>query len=150
MEKYGVENYSQSPIIKQKSNETMRKNGTVPTSSQQIKIFNILLNYFKDVYINYVFDWAILDIVIFINNLKIDIEYDGWYWHDKNKDYKRDKYLLHRDWKILRIKSATKLPSEIELLDNILKLINTEETFTQIILDDWKDKDKIYQNEVIV
>jgi len=36
------------------------------------------------------------------------------------------------------------------LLEGILKLINTDRKFTQIILDDWKDKEEIVINEVII
>ena len=74
------------------------------------------------------------------NDVKIDVEYDGWYWHqDKKKDKKRDYYHMRRGWKILRVKSGTKLPSFDALFKALDYLINTDHHHCEIILDDWKD-----------
>ena len=140
LEKYGYEYGVQSPIIQEKINNSLKKYDNVLTSSQQIAIFETLSNYYTNIFLNYVYSRCILDTALFINDIKIDIEYDGWYWHNKIKDRIRDEFLKSEGWKILRIKSGHKLPSESELLEGILKLINTDRKFTQIILDDWKDK----------
>ena len=42
-----------------------------------------------------------MDIALFINQNKIDIEYDGWYWHqDKQKDIVRDNLIKRQGYKI--------------------------------------------------
>jgi len=81
-----------------------------------------------------------LDVAIFIDNIKIDLEYDAWYWHkDKNKDRKRDEFLKSQEWKILRIRSGKLLPTLEQIEESINKLVISDRTFTQIVLDDWKN-----------
>lgn len=141
-EKYGVENVLFSPIIKKKIYETMYKNGSTPTSSQQIRIFNIIRQQFGEdaVVLNSIYDKYSLDIELNVFNLKIDIEYDGWYWHkNSEKDLERNKFLIDNGYKVLRIKSGTKLPTNEQLLNSIDLLCNSAETYTEIVLDDWKN-----------
>lgn len=70
---------------------------------------------------------------------RICIEYDCWYFHQNNKDHdvKRDAYLIKHGWRILRIKSGVKLPTR-EQLEVSLALLRSGETYTEIVLDDWK------------
>lgn len=144
LEKYGVKYSIQNEEIKKKVRESMYKNGTCPTSSQQLEIYNLLKENNYDVELNYPVSNTSLDVAIFINrNIKIDLEYDGWYWHqDNQRDRKRDEFLKSQGWKILRIRSGHKIPSFKELQESINKLINTDRTFTKIVLDDWKDGNK--------
>lgn len=69
---------------------------------------------------------------------KIAIEYDGWFWHGHNVDYdkQRDANLLAIGWKILRIRSGRKLPTQNQL-DNSLAQLRNDEVRVEIILDDW-------------
>ena len=74
----------------------MINNGTVPTSSKQIELYKKIKSIYKENICeeNFVLSNVILDIVLFIEDIKIDIEYDGWYWHqDKRKDFRRDKFV---------------------------------------------------------
>lgn len=161
MEKYGSEYYSQtqefkdklkktsfknwgvshplkSPIIRERINNTLYNNGLIRTSSQQIAVYDMLSEIYEDTEINYVVSRSILDVAIFTNNLKIDIEYDGWYWHQNAaRDRARDEFLKSCGWKILRIKGGIKIPTIDELITAIDKLINTDRTFTYIMLD-WR------------
>jgi len=139
MKNYGVDNPFKSSIIKQRANETLKSNGNVHTSSQQISIFNLLKDLGYYVEMNFPYSWFSLDVALFVNELKIDIEYDGWYWHqDENKDSKRNNKLIKDGWKILRIKSGRLLPSTKQLTDSIAKLLNTNSSFEEIVLDDWQ------------
>jgi very-short-patch-repair endonuclease len=141
--KYGVESPIQLPEIQEKVANSLFKNGTVRTSSQQYEIYNLLLNLYRNIYLNYPVSRCNLDVALFIYDTKIDIEYDGSYWHqDKQKDRKRDEFLKTQGWKILRIRSGQKVPTLIELQNSIEKLINTNRNYTQITLDDWKEKEK--------
>ena len=56
------------------------KKELIPCSSQQLKIYEMLLDEYK-VELNYPLSQLNLDIAIFIGDIKIDLEYDGWYWH---------------------------------------------------------------------
>lgn len=142
--KYGVEIYMKSLDFKIKANNTMTKYGTCKTSKQQIELHKMIQEKYPDAILNYPYDRCIFDIAIILNdkNIKIDIEYDCWYWHkNQEKDMRRDYYSLRRGWKILRVKSGMKLPDKEELFDAIEYLINTEHHHKNIILDDWKSDD---------
>ena len=89
------------------------------------------------------FSQCSLDIFIEVNGVKIDIEYDGSYWHqNQQKDIKRDKFLQSHGFKTLRVRSGHLLPNEQELFDAIDYLVSTEHHFKEIVLSDWKKVDK--------
>jgi len=136
--RYGVDFIGSIPGVIEKRAKTFSLNGTVKTSQQQLTVYNILLENNYDVKLNYAVSRCVLDIaLITINDIKINIEYDGQYWHDKNNDRKRDEFLKSQGWKILRIKSGRKIPSLEQLKESLDKLINTKQNFTSIVLDDW-------------
>lgn len=143
LQRYGVKYASQSPIIQEKIAQTYYRNSSIKTSSQQVAIYELLHNEGYNVELNYPVSRISTDIGLFINDIKIDVEYDGWYFHkDKqNEDRKRDEFLKSQGWKILRIKSRRKLPTMKELQYAIDKLVNTDRSFTQIKLDDWGEKE---------
>ena len=140
--KYGYENPMQNAQVKEKAILTLCQNGSVPTSSQQMQIYEIIKKRYHDAKLNYPYNTLSLDIFVTINNMKIDIEYDGWFFHqDKMKDLRRDRFLWSEGIKTLRIRSGILLPTEQELFDAIDYLINTEHHFKEIILSDWKEKE---------
>lgn len=140
--KYGVNYITQNKEIRAKIAETLNKNNSCPTSSQQLEIYNMLKENNYNVELNYPLSRINLDIAIFIDNIKIDLEYDCAHWHkDQQKDRKRDEFTKSQGWKILRIRSGHKLPTLEQLEESIDKLINSDRTFTQIILDDWRDEE---------
>lgn len=143
LEKYGVESISQLPETKEKVLLTLLNNGgEIPTSKQQIATFEIIKTLFDEnnVFLNYPFDYYCLDVALVLDYIKIDIEYDGWYWHqDKEKDKYRNDYLINKNWKVLRIKSGVELPTINQLRESLNILINTNEMYQEIILDDWKE-----------
>ena len=151
LKKYGCTNSMQNETIRAKAMSTLCKNGNTPTSSQQIEVYNILKQYYDTTKLNYPFSLLSLDIFVCINNIKIDVEYDGWFWHqDKQKDLQRDKFLQSKGFKVLRIRSGELLPTEQELLDAINYLINTEHKFKEIILSDWKEEVDLCQKQLQV
>lgn len=135
-----AEHLTKGSQLRSKIFETMYKNGTVPTSTQQTDVYNIIKKRYSNVELNYPFNKFSLDIFLLYNNIKIDIEYDGWYWHqDSQRDRRRDEYLKSQGFKIFRIRSGKKLPTEEQLFETIDKLINTDRKYTEIKLDDWKE-----------
>lgn len=142
-ERYGVEHPLQLPEFKKKASQTFLKNGEFPTSNQQIEVYNMIKTLYGEnsVLLNYPFDYYILDVALFINEIKIDVEYDGWYWHNEKRDNQRNNYLKHNYWKVLRVKSAHKLPTIEQLQEKLDILINTNEKYQEIVLDDWKEND---------
>lgn len=139
IKKYGVKVAIQNKDIKHKAIETLCNNGTIPTSSQQLKTYNMIKNKYQNAELNYPFSNCSLDIYICINDIKIDVEYDGSYWHqDQQADIRRDKFLQSNGIKVLRIRSGHKIPTEKELFFAIEELITTDHMFKEIILSDWK------------
>ena len=138
IDRYGFKNPLQNPNVKQKQIETFYKNVTTPTSSQQLKIYNLIQQKYPSAELNYPFSRCSLDIFVCIDEIKIDIEYDGSYWHrDQQCDIRRDKFLRDNGFKILRIRSSHKIPTEKELFSSIEYLLNTDCCFKELILSDW-------------
>jgi len=142
LDTYGYDNPLKVPEIQQKRVETLYKYGKVRTSSQQIKIYeNLLINRYP-VILNYPLGRFNLDVALILKNIKINIEYDCYYWHkDKlDKDHERDIFTISQGWKVLRIRSSMKIPDIEQIEDAICKLITTDITFCEIVLDDWGNK----------
>lgn len=140
-ELYGVDYAFQSPEFIEHVNKKMIENGgTVKTSSQQLEVFNMLQSKDYNVVLNYPVKSFSLDVALFINDIKIDIEYDGWYWHqDKQKDRARDEVLKTLGWKIFRIKGEHKVPNIVDLENGIKYLLDGHD-FAYIVLPDWRER----------
>lgn len=136
---FGVDTPSKSDEIQAKIRETMSANGSVATSSQQIKLYNMIKNKYPDAVLNYPFSNCSLDVFVCVNNTPIDVEYDCWYFHqDISKDVKRDKFLQSHGFKTIRIRSAYQIPDEQEIFETIDYLAQTDHQFKEIILPDWR------------
>ena len=80
-----------------------------------------------EIKINYPLSTLALDVFLNIDNIKIDIEYDGLYWHsDKQKDRRRDNFVKSKGYKILRVLGNKKdeMPTEKCLLESVEALLN--------------------------
>ena len=142
LERYGVEYSMQSDELLSKSRETFYKNNSISTSKQQKQLYEMLFNLYadKEVQINYPYGRCSLDIALFIDDKNIDIEYDGWYWHqDLQHDRRRDEFLKSNGWKIIRVKGSHKVPTENQLQEAINRVIENGYSYTEIVLEDWKN-----------
>lgn len=140
LNKYGCQYVVQCPEvsrkIKQHAMETLTKNGKVPTSSQQIATYNILKDMYNICELNYSYGTYSLDCYVKTNNVEIDVEYDGWYWHqDKEKDNKRDKFMNSQGLKVLRIKGGKEIPTKEQLIEAIDYLVEGNHGYVEIQLD---------------
>lgn len=143
IDKYGFKSPMQNKDIKAKAMATLSNNGNVPTSTQQLSLYEIIKQKYPKTQLNYQLNSCILDIFVCIDDINIDVEYDGSYWHqDKQRDLKRDKFLQSQGFKTLRIRSGHLLPDEDELFSAIDYLTTTDHCFKEIILSDWKEVDK--------
>lgn len=112
LEKYGVANPYQNKDIQAKARSTLNKNGNVPTSKAEKKLVNRL----KEIYgeencvANFQEGPLTFDCLLIVDGYKIDVEYDGKYWHEhrKQKDAARNAVLLNNGYKILRILADNK------------------------------------------
>lgn len=139
---YGVDSPLKSDVIREKIMKTVTKNGTVSTSSQQLELFNICKDIFPNfiVTLNKPVSLLCLDIeIITEKGIKIDLEYDGSYWHkDYQKDRKRDEVLKTFGYKIIRVKSKRKLPTINQIKEAVNYVLEDEKhTYSQIVLSDY-------------
>lgn len=142
LKKYGHINASQSVEVKEKIAITYYEQGNIKTSKQQLAVFETLKELGYDTKINYPVSTLNLDMAVFVGSHKIDVEYDGWYWHqDSEKDRRRDEYLKSQGWSILRIKSGRAIPSASKLNETIINLVQDNKKYSQLILEDWRTKE---------
>ena len=137
IERFGTDNISSHPDIIAKKIRTMTKNSSVPTSSQQLEIYNMLKDNGYNAVLNEPMSRMIYDVAIYIGGIKIDLEYDAQFFHEAKSDRKRDEYSKSQGWKILRVRSGHLIPSLEQLEHAINKLVTTDRKFTTITLDDW-------------
>lgn len=142
IERYGYPSAIQNPEIKQKVRQALMENGTGKASAQQKQVHTMVQEKYPEAQLNYPVAPFSLDVFICVNDVKIDIEYDGSHWHqDQQRDIKRDKTLQSQGFKTIRIRSGRLVPSKQELFDAIDCLANTDRRFIEIILSDWKKEE---------
>lgn len=112
------------------------ENGQI-VSQPQRKLFAILTQ-FGQAELNAPYGRLNIDIALIVNDIQIAVEYDCWYWHKDrlDKDAERDQLLIADGWRVLRVKSRTKLPTKNQLKTAVNQLVNGR-TYVEIILSDW-------------
>lgn len=141
LRKYGTEWPIMSDVIRGKITMSFYLHGTTMTSSQQLGIYNMLRDHYGDdcVKLNYPCGRCSLDVVVLFDDIKIDVEYDGSFWHaDQNRDRRRDEFVKIQGYRILRIKSRREIPDFADLVNKIEILRDGEHTYDEIVLPDWK------------
>ena len=137
--KYGCDWSAQSPIVIAKIRQSLYQNGTVPTSKMELSVCQTLCEMYgsENCQPGYPLDNITMDCLLTVNGSKIDVEYDGWYWHKNKQEYdkRRNYYLLQRGYKILRIKSNNELPTKEQLKNAVDYLVKDNHHYTEIILD---------------
>lgn len=145
-EHFGVDNPMDDEQLRykavQKQRESYKQNGTkISTSKVEQKMCNILIKMFGERHCIPSFEIGIytLDCLLNINDSKIDIEYDGQYWHtldnQLDKDKNRDSYLIGQGYKILRVKGNKQVPTKEQLQEAIDYLVKGNHSYTEILLD---------------
>ena len=85
---------------------------------------------------NYPCDNLSLDCLVKINENKIDVEYDGSYWHKERAHYDgaRNAVLMNEGYKIVRIKAnnTDDLPTKEQIQDAIDYLVKDNHHITFI------------------
>jgi very-short-patch-repair endonuclease len=76
------------------------------------------------------------DGVLFYKDLKIDVEYDGIYWHSNksNKDDIRDLYFLENGYKIFRIKANKGIPDDQQISEALNQLIYNDRYYYELYI----------------
>lgn len=128
---------------RKKAQQALAASGNIRTSTQQKRIFLMLKDIYKNIYFECILNKPLgelfLDISLCINDVYIDVEVDGQYWHqDYQKDRRRDEVVKKQGYKVLRIKFDHELPLIKDLEDSIKKLLNTEHTYYELNLSTCK------------
>lgn len=136
VKRYGYEWGLSCPDIREKINNSYYNNGTQKTSIPQIRLSELIKEIYGNCELNYPCGRCSLDCMVDVNGDKIDVEYDGKYWHqDEQKNRRRDEYVKSQGYKILRIIGNRQIPTKEVLTLSIQKLIENNLAFTKIILD---------------
>jgi Protein of unknown function (DUF559). len=130
IEKYGTIHPLQVDEFLVKSIETKCNNLNNPTSKPQLELYKRLIEIYGKCELEYPCGKCSLDCMLEINGVKIDVEYDGWFYHqDKNRDFRRNCFVKSQGYKILRIKSNKNskediIPSKEQIINAIDYLLN--------------------------
>lgn len=124
---YGVKNPMQNYNIREKAAKSITKNKKYPVSKEELKFVSLLKDIFGDenCLTGKYCRRYILDCLLLYKDFKIDVEYDGLYWHmlKKESDLKRDNYLIENNYKVLRFVSKGSMPSKDIIIDAVNELI---------------------------
>ena len=120
---YGTEYAAASKIVRSKIAETLSCENKTPTSKAERAMASLLCEMFGEhsCIPSYVFEDLTLDCLVDIDGNKIDIEYDGWYWHKnkQEKDRRRNYYLIRRGFKVVRFIAETAIPTKEDIQEAI-------------------------------
>lgn len=139
LKNFGVVWSAQSKEVQAKMRQALYENGTIPTSKIEKQCCELL----KEIYgsdnciESFPLDSINFDCLIKVNDNLIDFEYDGWYWHKdrKEKDRRRNYYVIDRGYKVLRVVSKTSVPTKQQIVDAVNYLINENHHLKIIELD---------------
>lgn len=110
-----------------KIRRSMSKNGTVPSSKPERQLCDILIQIYGEQNCKPSFpcERYVLDCLVELNECRIDVEFDGKYWHQNiDAENKRNSYLLSQGYKILRLKSGNAHPIfDIEAIIKQIELL---------------------------
>ena len=116
LERYGYPNPAMSPEVIKKIALSFEANGNIPTSKPQLKMFNDILDLGYDARLNYLSGHYFYDVALFNGDIKLDIEFDGIYWHQNpDKDEKRDAFSIENGWRVIRFIGGSIAPPIGEL-----------------------------------
>jgi len=139
LKKYGVLYSTQAPEVIAKMRESLYKNGNVPSSKAEKAVCAMLHEIYgkENCFNGYALDRINMDCLVLVDNCKIDVEYDGWYWHKdrEEKDRRRNYFLIKRGYKVLRIQANNDLPTKEQLKDAIDYLVKDNHSLNYIKLD---------------
>ena len=136
LERYGGESSQCDDSVRRKSWGSMLSHGTAPTSKAEREMVAVIKRVYGDCacYPQFVLDRISMDCLLVIGDVKIDIEYDGQFWHKDNaeRDKRRDFYCIRRGYKVLRFFSKHHSPTEEQIKQGVDYLVNSEHKHLRI------------------
>lgn len=128
-ERYGGKSSQCSLDVRKKTMNTRMNNGNIPISKQESAMIELLREiYGKENCIpQYILDRIAFDCLLIIDDVKIDVEYDGKYWHrDEHKDIRRDYFTISKGYKVLRFRGNYAIPTKEQIVNGVNYLVNSE------------------------
>lgn len=129
MERYGVPNVAQVLEFRAKMRQTMCVNGVTFTSKAERAMCDILKDMYgtDNCFPSYPEGVLLLDCMLLVDGYRIDVEYDGNYWHrgEGQRDAARNAVLMNMGYKVLRIKANNRdtMPSKQQIKDAVDYLV---------------------------
>lgn len=136
--RYGVPYTTQAPEVIAKMRKSLYQNGNIPTSKPEAGICLTLHKLFgaHNCWDGYSVDRINLDCLVTVDDVQIDFEYDGKYWHKdrEEQDMRRNFFLIRRGYKVVRIKANKQdaLPTEQQIIDAVDYLVKGNHSLTYI------------------
>lgn len=125
-----------NPEVRKKTMQSFIKHGTICSSEPEREMVKKLQALYgsKNCFPQYLLDKIVFDCLVIVNGVKIDVEFDGKYWHkDKHKDIRRDYYSFSQGYKVLRFSGDNDAPTEEQIKQGIDFLVTT--THRHLIID---------------
>lgn len=141
IEKYGVPYVFQAEEVISKIRQSLYKNNAVPSSKPESSVCDLLESIYgiDNCYRGYPVDRINMDCMINLGTDKIDVEYDGWYYHKdrQEKDKRRNYFLIKQGYKVLRIKGNKKddIPTKEQIIEAIDCLVKGNQSYIEIKMD---------------
>ena len=133
---YGYVAPMANPNFRRELAKSFYKEGKGAVSKQQKKLWEMLKEIYGNCELNYPCDIYSLDCMLEVGGIKIDIEYDGRFWHEnmQERDEKRNKVVIAHGYKVFRIVSSRLLPTKEQIEENINILLNTDKNIIYLEL----------------
>lgn len=141
IKKYGVPYVFQAEEVISKIRQSLYKNNVVPSSKPESSVCDLLESIYgiDNCYRGYPVDRINMDCMINLGTDKIDVEYDGWYYHKdrQEKDKRRNYFLIKQGYKVLRIKGNKKddIPTKEQIIEAIDCLVKGNQSYIEIKMD---------------
>ena len=141
IEKYGVPYVFQAEGVISKIRQSLYKNSAVPSSKPESSVCDLLESIYgiDNCYRGYPVDRINMDCMVNLGTDKIDVEYDGWYYHKdrQEKDKRRNYFLIKQGYKVLRIKGNKKdnIPTKEQIIEAIDCLVKGNQSYIEIKMD---------------
>lgn len=138
IEKFGGPSSQCDPEIRKKTLSARLNKDNIPTSKQE----NAMVELLKEIYgednchAQFLLDRILFDCLLEVDDIKIDVEYDGKYWHqEEQKDRRRDYFTISQGYKVIRFKSNYALPTKEQIIQAVDYLTTTDHHYIIIDLD---------------
>lgn len=144
LENYGVDNPMKCSDICidviNKQRNFYESIGSTPSSKLEIAMCDVVKSIYGEMATpSRAIGYYTLDCELIIGNAIIDIEYDGLYWHSSEqaikRDRRRDAYMKHNGYKVLRFKSDRNVPTKEQIIEAVDYLVKGNHDYLEINLD---------------